>query len=56
MFNNKLAESIQKEYRQSAENHRLVKTSGHKRSHYPAVSLIATFSVFILLVGPTLTG
>jgi hypothetical protein len=47
MFNNKLAQSIQRDYRQAADNHRLVKATGSKSNRLPLLQLISATSVFI---------
>jgi hypothetical protein len=48
MFNNKLAQSIQRDYRQAADDHRMLKSIARKSYSLKTVRTIAAITILII--------
>lgn len=52
MFETKLAQSVQRDYRQAAENHRLIKVAGNTSSRFSPLKVMAMITPLFILVAP----
>ena len=50
MFDTKLAQSVQRDYRQSADTHRFMKTSGSASTRFQLLKSVSTASIFIAMI------